>query len=136
MAESEPTDAERLIREARKYHDNQRYRTFMDEIADALEAAIKERDEAREALPIYWRKLAADNDDLKQSLETMTGYYDAERTANAKLTEENRVLRKYMRDAEEMLRNDPFVMVNAANLLNQGLAETARDKPAGANDDR
>lgn len=90
-------------------------RTDLEAALAREQAAIKKRDEAREALPIYWRKLAADNDDLKQSLETMTGYYDTERAANAKLTEENRVLRADL----------------AAATLRLALAT----KPAGANDD-
>ena len=124
---SEPTDAERLIREARAESAARNWGPsfgLVRDLCNALEAAIKERDEA-------------ERDRIDHNTALLLGADDELKAINAKLTEENRVLRKYMRDAEEMLRkpHDPFVMVNAANLLNQGLAETARAQPAGANDD-
>ena len=82
---SEPTDAERLIREARAragFHcpQNKDGDVFCCLLADALEAAIKERD-----------ALAENNAEIGLALDAEVSLKDDARAANSKLTEENRM---------------------------------------------
>lgn len=144
---SEPTDAERLIREARETarraglpiagaHFAREAAGYIRRLADALEAAIKERDKALADVAI----LSHEVDDGAFHYERLLSN---EKTANAKLTEENRVLRanadklRMAIEALETIKNmllhpdGPFVMINAANFADQNsrnLSATTGDK--------